>query len=273
MSLHSVETSHNRDFLSPLPRELYPIIAKWLGFKEFYRLKVVSRGVYSKIRTIESICFRQLALSLAPFCSDLQFEKFLSPFLRSKSVHELRIVSRSIQEITKYFARIFIIFANVIAAKLSLSPFSKAKRALHWIEEPLTQRAFENVHSLDLSNLNLSVLPVEISYLVHLHFLDLSGNQLQFLPPAIGKLKNLFWFYCSQNRLATFPPEIGKLSRVTILDITDNPLRFLPKTMGKMRRLIWLILNRSQEALLPEEIWDLEELILDLREEENRHFH
>ncbi|NGX60110.1 MAG: hypothetical protein KR126chlam3_01273 [Chlamydiae bacterium] len=199
MTVHSVGTSPNQDLFSPLPLELWLRIAKHLPIREFFRLKGVSREIYFKIKAIELICFRKLVFALVPFCYDLQFEKFLGQFS-----------TRSIEEITKYFERIFIIFVNAITAQLSLSPRPNAKRALHLIEEPLNQSVFGNVRSLDLSNLGLTVLPEHISYLVHLHFLDLSGNQLRFLPPTIGKLKNLFLFYCSQNRLETFPHEMVK---------------------------------------------------------------
>lgn len=253
MSLNEIGTTPNQDFLSPLILELHLMIAENLRVRDFFQLKQVSNGIYHKTTAIESICFRNIAFVLGPFCSALQAQALLQGF-----------GSRSIKDISRFCNKSFLSCFNAIAEKSSIPTFSKAKRALHWVQEPRNLSAFANVRYLKLSNLNLTVLPEQISSCVSLRLLDLSGNQLHFLPSTIGKLKNLFWFYCSQNQLETIPPEIGDLEQMTILDITSNPLHFLPKEMGKLRKLVWLILNQSHESLLPNEIWGVEELTIDL---------
>lgn len=244
------ETSPHQDLFSPLPLELHLHIARNLGIEDFLRLKKVSRGICNTITAIERIYFRKISLVLGSFCSDLQ-------------ALAVRFDSRSIKEILRICEKSFFSFLNAVAEKSKIPTFSKVRLACNWLQEPSNQSAFANVQCLDLSHLNLTVFPDQISSCVSLRCLNLSGNQLYFLPSTIGKLKNLFWFFCKQNLLKTIPPEIGGLRKMTILNISDNPLRFLPEEMGKLRGLIWLTLNQSQENLLPPELLDVEELVID----------
>jgi internalin A len=142
--------------------------------------------------------------------------------------------------------------------------------------ELIEQAARERWEELDLSNLELTTLPSNISKLTRLKKLIIGkwdaqkrewvGNSLTTLPPEIGQLVNLTHLNLSLNQLAGLPPEIGQLVNLTHLDLSINKLTQLPPEIGQLVRLTHLDFRFNQIASLPPEIGQLVRLThLDLR--------
>ena len=121
-------------------------------------------------------------------------------------------------------------------------------------------------NSLDLTNLNISELPVEIFKKIfadELKSLDLQHNQLVQLPPQLGQLTNLESLKAGHNVLEVVCPEIGKLWKLKTLALSHNRLRSLPPEMSKLR-VEALFLDYNRLEFLPPSIVRLTNLT-DLR--------
>ncbi len=123
-----------------------------------------------------------------------------------------------------------------------------------WMNNPLNADKIALIAELDLSNMNLTVLPPEIGKLVQLTRLDLSQNRISALPPEIGKLTLLTWLNLSQNRISALPPEIGKLTLLTWLNLSTNQLTTFPLEIGTLSLLTELNLSQNRITVLPPQI-------------------
>lgn len=84
--------------------------------------------------------------------------------------------------------------------------------------------SLKRVHSLDLSNNILTVLPKNFTLLTHLTKLDLSKNELTELPEDFGNLVKLKHLDLYRNQLQHLPLSFSKLKNLKWLDLKDNPL-------------------------------------------------
>ncbi|WP_413199540.1 COR domain-containing protein [Nostoc piscinale] len=124
----------------------------------------------------------------------------------------------------------------------------------------IEKAAKEKVTELDLSNKQLSSLPLEIGQLANLTRLYLGNNQLRSLPPEIGQLANLTELSLHNNQLESLPPEIGQLANLTRLYLDNNQLGSLPPEIGQLANLTWLYLGNNQLGNLPPEFGQLANL-------------
>ena len=95
----------------------------------------------------------------------------------------------------------------------------------------------QRVQSLNLDNLNLSVLSNSIENLDSLTSLSISGNQLSELPYEISSLENLVYLDVSYNSLTELPSVIGSLNSLKELRINDNLLTKLRSQIGDLQSL------------------------------------
>ena len=122
----------------------------------------------------------------------------------------------------------------------------------------------DKVQVLDLSNQELTEIPVDIFQLTNLTVLHLEINQLTALPPEIGQLAQLTELHLEGNRLTVLPAEIGQLDQLIDLRLAGNQLTALPPEIGQLAQLTKLYLGSNRLANLPPEIGQLTQLI-DLR--------
>ncbi|MDD3247590.1 MAG: COR domain-containing protein [Methanosarcina sp.] len=113
---------------------------------------------------------------------------------------------------------------------------------------------------LDLSSINLTSLPPEVSELKNLTLLFMDNSQLTSLPPEIFELKNLTELYIHNNQLTSLPPEISELKNLTELYISGNQLTSLPPEISELKNLIQLDISGNQLTSLPPEISKLKNL-------------
>ena len=133
--------------------------------------------------------------------------------------------------------------------------------------QKIKKAAREKVRRFDLSEKQLTALPLEIGKLTSLTVLNLSNNQLTALPPEITKLTSLVRLYIWDNQLTALPLEIGKLTSLTVLNLSNNQLTALPPEIGELKSLTELYIGGNQLTALPPEIGELKSLTaLDLGE-------
>ena len=134
-----------------------------------------------------------------------------------------------------------------------------------WLNNPANAEKIARINVLNLSGLQLRVLPPEIGNFTHLTQLNLFNNQLSFLPSEIGQLTLLTELNLSSNKLTSLPPEIGKLTLLTKFNLSNNQLPFLPSKIGRLTLLTELNLSINQLTSVPSEIGELAKLTtLDL---------
>jgi Leucine-rich repeat (LRR) protein len=124
-----------------------------------------------------------------------------------------------------------------------------------------TQFGGTKLISLDLTGLELTVLPESISKLEHLQILYLGDNKLTSLPESIGHLKALRRLEAEKNQLSTLPESIGNLAKLEHLSLYNNQLASLPENFGGMSNLLYLSLRYNQlSSSLPESFGKLASL-------------
>src|SRR6266487_3762329 len=104
---------------------------------------------------------------------------------------------------------------------------------------------------LDLSDLNITQVPVELGQLNNLQRLYLNGNQLTQLPVELGQLSNLRRLYLDGNQLTQLPAELGQLSNLQLLYLHGNRLTQVPVELGQLSNLQRLYLNENPDLLTP----------------------
>ena len=129
-----------------------------------------------------------------------------------------------------------------------------------WLKEPSNTPLVQGVTALNLSELNLQLLPPEIGSFTNLQTLYLRNNQLVSLPQEFGNLVNLQWLYLDSNQLASLPQEFGNLTNLELLSLQNNQLASLPHEFGNLPNLKELYLNDNQLTSLPKEFGNLTNL-------------
>jgi internalin A len=107
--------------------------------------------------------------------------------------------------------------------------------ALAEARQRIAEAINEQKSELDLSDLDLTAVPPEISQAGLLRYVDLSGNRLQSMPAALSDLTGLEVLDLSRNQITTLSASIGKLTRLHSLDLSRNLLTALPAEIG----LLW----------------------------------
>ena len=97
---------------------------------------------------------------------------------------------------------------------------------------------------LDLSNQELTNIPISVFNQTNLEELNVSHNSLTgAIQSQIGQLKNLKILNASYNKMTGVPSEVGQLQNLQVLDLSYNQLTGLPNELGNLKNL--KILNLS----------------------------
>ncbi len=111
-----------------------------------------------------------------------------------------------------------------------------------------------NLKKLDLSYTGISELPLELFTLNKLVILDVTGNKITSLSSRIGNLPSLEILMLCKNQLKKLPSEIGNLKKLEVLFARCNQIERLPVEIGKLSSLVMLNLDSNQLTTLPKEI-------------------
>ena len=110
--------------------------------------------------------------------------------------------------------------------------FQTADQIRTWFDDPTQSVIINGITELQLSQLNLTVLPPEIAEFTQLTHLNLEHNNLSVLPKEFGHLAQLTILNLGHNKFRDFPKEIEKLIQLEELDFCGNQLSTLTKTFG-----------------------------------------
>jgi len=115
---------------------------------------------------------------------------------------------------------------------------------------------------LDLTRVNLSEIPIEITKLKHLKELWLGGNYISNLPKELLNLKNLKVLVLWGNELKQLPNWVVGMDKLEGLYLSSNPLPKLPEEIGRLKSLEELDLLGCKITSLPNSIYSLKNLTL-----------
>ena len=132
--------------------------------------------------------------------------------------------------------------------------------------EALIQHALSvRATTLDLSKMEMGLVPSSIGSLVDLTELNLSQNGLTEVPKELANLTNLRELHLDNNKVKTIPRELGRIVSLNTLYLYENHIESLPKELGNLVNLEELHLDRNHLRRMPCELGNLANLrLLDL---------
>jgi internalin A len=137
---------------------------------------------------------------------------------------------------------------------------------LELTEVPPEVTQLVNLQRLSLSSNQISVIPDSIAQLVNLQKLSLSGNQINVIPDSIAQLVNLQMLDLSSNRISLIPDSITQLIKLQKLSLRSNQIRGIPDSIAQLVKLRTFYLMSNQISVIPDSIAQLVNLqMLDLR--------
>ena len=99
------------------------------------------------------------------------------------------------------------------------------------IQKLIENKGVDNIKGLNISNNNLKILPVEISYLTNLTSLDLSDNMIQELPDFISDLGKMEFLNLNGNNISELPANFNKLVNLKSIIYLENKLTQIEKNI------------------------------------------
>ncbi|MGZ8947594.1 MAG: leucine-rich repeat domain-containing protein [Methylococcaceae bacterium] len=108
----------------------------------------------------------------------------------------------------------------------------------------------DTLEILDLSNNQLTNLPVDFGRLHQLQILFLTNNQFEQVPKVIADCANLDTISFKANRISSVPESVFPQSTRWLI-LTDNQIEKLPDSMGELPRLQKLMLAGNRLTELP----------------------
>lgn len=116
----------------------------------------------------------------------------------------------------------------------------------------LTVKELENfqnkkrIKTLDLSNMDLTVIPQSVFECTNLRKLYIQHNNLHRIPKKIEVLKNLVLLDASNNSIANLHTGITKLGKLRTLNLGKNLITNLPKQFSDLINVQILIINGNK---------------------------
>jgi len=111
--------------------------------------------------------------------------------------------------------------------------------------------------NLDLSHLNLPVVPESLALLTNIEYLDLSHNELTTIPDSLARLTKLETLGLSDNRLAALPESLAQLTNLQSLFLSNNQLSAIPESVARLTNLQLLDLANNKLAAIPDSLAQL----------------
>lgn len=106
------------------------------------------------------------------------------------------------------------------------------------IEKIIYKASLDNLFSLDLCGMNLTIVPSSLLSLQQLEHLYFEGNSIQHLPQDFFvKLGNLLWLDLRNNKLQDIPVCIGQHKKLKTLLLGGNNIEYLPAELGLIQSL------------------------------------
>ncbi|TPP57350.1 hypothetical protein FGIG_10158 [Fasciola gigantica] len=99
------------------------------------------------------------------------------------------------------------------------------------------------LHTLIMSDCELTRIPAVVFHLTELKKLDISGNPVGQIPDEISYLRQLRCLIAKHMGLDTVPNQLTNCSRLQVLNLYGNQITTLPEELSKLQRLEQLYLD------------------------------
>ena len=99
---------------------------------------------------------------------------------------------------------------------------------------------------MNLSNNNISSIPVKIKELTKLKVLNLSNNNLSQIQTGCCSLPRLETLILNNNNITSIPTQITSLVKIKRLGLANNKLTVIPSTIQQLRHLEQIDLSGNQ---------------------------
>lgn len=137
-----------------------------------------------------------------------------------------------------------------MSKKDEYSPSSEYQEVITRIFEAIE----DDVLDLDLSGIDMSVLPAEIGNAKQIRYLDLSDNKLKVLPDAIGDLENLEELILRNNQISALPQSLKKLRKLKGLYASGNNFKTFPSAISSIPSLVEVELSNNKITDIPKDL-------------------
>lgn len=125
----------------------------------------------------------------------------------------------------------------------------------------LEKANLSNLKSINLSRNSLKEFPNEISKFSNITFLDLSHNLISEIDDSIKNLTKLETLWVFKNNLILFPETITNIKSLKYLSLANNRLINISNKIDRLQKLEALYLNENYIMELPVELKNMDRLI------------
>jgi len=101
------------------------------------------------------------------------------------------------------------------------------------------------IETIDLSNLNINIIPPNISKLTKLNNIDISNNSIVVLPDELFLLERIKILNIEENKLGNINSNIQKLQELEILKINGNISLHISPQIHKLKKLSTIIVDKN----------------------------
>ena len=119
---------------------------------------------------------------------------------------------------------------------------------------PSKLRTLRRIKNVSLANNSITDLPMWLGELRELTAINLAYNELTAVPLAIRRLRNVDILWLGNNSILELPHWIGELSKLKYLRVDFNKLKSLPSSLRKLKYLRNLDVGGNVDLGLPIEI-------------------
>jgi hypothetical protein len=121
-----------------------------------------------------------------------------------------------------------------------------------WIKDPANAPQLNRILELNFSEIDLKVIPFEITCFTQLQKLDLGCNNIRCIPAWFGNLAHLQDLNLGRNQIAFIPDSFANLSRLESLDLGRNQITFIPDSFANLSQLRYLALGSNWIKSIPD---------------------
>lgn len=142
-----------------------------------------------------------------------------------------------------------VLFFDNIKSMPSGSPYPTLDPSVTCARFTDVNHALRNVDKaciLDLSGMDLSSLPADISKLTRLNVVILSDNEFTEFPEGLTEVSSLIEIDLANNKISRIPDSISKLNKLQVLNLSGNDISSVPQSLLEIKTLVNLDLSGNE---------------------------
>ena len=197
--------------------------------------------------------FRELTTQLRSEMTDAEYRAISQKYPNPFSVEHVKAVFAQVQK--NRDAIPLLALWDRISPSLPTGPVPLPHRDVAairaWMADPRTLSQRQEIRFVNLSGLQLRVIPPELGWLPQLERLNLSNNKIGVIPPELCQLAQLQSLNLSNNEIRVIPQDIGRPTQLQWLDLNNNEIRVIPPELGQLTQLEMLNLSNNEIGVIP----------------------